>query len=109
MWKLVLYVALYVLSIGLFRWLGGVASAAEAIQRWGHAAAERRRRTTRSAWPRGSRRRHEPAVALAWWPRECATWLEVLNLHKRGVIPAAIADKLNISDRRVNDILRAAW
>ena len=36
-------VALYVAGIGFFRWLGGIASAAEAIQRWGHATAERHR------------------------------------------------------------------
>ena len=34
--------------------------------------------------------------------------VKVLNLHSRGVVPAAIADTLNISDRRVSDILRAA-
>ena len=33
---------------------------------------------------------------------------KVLNLHERGVVPAAIADTLNISDRRVSEILRAA-
>ena len=33
---------------------------------------------------------------------------KVLNLHERGVVPAAIADTLNITDRRVADILRAA-
>ena len=33
---------------------------------------------------------------------------KVLNLHERGVIPAAIADQLNVSDRRVKEILRAA-
>ena len=33
---------------------------------------------------------------------------KVLNLNERGVVPAAIADTLNISDRRVNEILRAA-
>ena len=33
---------------------------------------------------------------------------KVLNLHERGVVPAAIADTLNISDRRVSAILRAA-
>jgi hypothetical protein len=31
--------ALYLLVIGLFRWLGGVAAAADAIARWGRAAA----------------------------------------------------------------------
>jgi hypothetical protein len=35
---------LYVLSISLFRWLGGVASAGDAIARWGRSTAERRRR-----------------------------------------------------------------
>jgi hypothetical protein len=33
----------YVLSIGLFRWLGGIGAAADAIQRWGHLVGERRR------------------------------------------------------------------
>ena len=33
---------------------------------------------------------------------------KVLNLHARGVVPAAISDTLNISDRRVSEILRAA-
>jgi hypothetical protein len=33
---------------------------------------------------------------------------KVLNLHARGVISAAIADTLNVSDRRVKEILRAA-
>jgi len=33
---------------------------------------------------------------------------KVLNLHQRGVVAAAIADQLNISDRRVATILQAA-
>ena len=33
---------------------------------------------------------------------------KVLNLRDRGVLPAQIADTLNISDRRVSDILKAA-
>ena len=33
---------------------------------------------------------------------------KVLNLHQRGVVPAAISDQLNISDRRVSEILKAA-
>jgi hypothetical protein len=37
--------ALYVLGMGFFRWLGGIGAAATAIQRWGHASAEKRRRT----------------------------------------------------------------
>jgi hypothetical protein len=36
--------ALYVLGIGLFRVLGGVNAAGQALQRWGHASGERRRR-----------------------------------------------------------------
>ena len=35
---------LYVLSISLFRWLGGVGAAGDAIARWGRATAEKRRR-----------------------------------------------------------------
>ena len=34
---------LYVLGMGLFGWLGGIASAADALSRWGRATAERRR------------------------------------------------------------------
>ena len=45
MWGWIWIIALYVLSIGLFRWLGGIGAAANAIQRWGHATAERKRRT----------------------------------------------------------------
>jgi hypothetical protein len=41
-------IALYVLGMSVFRWLGGLGAAATAIQRWGHATAERRRRTTSS-------------------------------------------------------------
>jgi DNA-binding NarL/FixJ family response regulator len=33
---------------------------------------------------------------------------EVLELHGRGLVPAAIADLLNISDRRVKDFLANA-
>jgi hypothetical protein len=44
MWSWIWAIALYLLSIGLFRWLGGVGAAASAIQRWGHATGERRRR-----------------------------------------------------------------
>jgi hypothetical protein len=35
---------LYVVGIGFFRWLGGVAAAGDAIARWGRATAEKRRR-----------------------------------------------------------------
>jgi hypothetical protein len=42
-------IVLYVLGIGLFRWLGGVQAAGAAIERWGHTAAERRRRVTSSS------------------------------------------------------------
>jgi hypothetical protein len=44
----ILTVVLYVLGMGFFRWIGGLGSAADAIQRWGHATAERRRRTSSS-------------------------------------------------------------
>jgi hypothetical protein len=36
-------VLLYGLGMGLFCWLGGIASAADAFSRWGSASAERRR------------------------------------------------------------------
>ena len=48
MWEWILIAVLYVLGIGFFRWLGGVGAAADAIQRWGHVTAERRRRTSSS-------------------------------------------------------------
>ncbi len=41
---------LYVLGIGFFRWLGGIASASDAIANWGRSTAERRRRSL--SWPR---------------------------------------------------------
>jgi hypothetical protein len=41
----------YVLGIGFFRWLGGVAAAADAIQRWGRVTADRRRATSPSSRP----------------------------------------------------------
>jgi hypothetical protein len=37
--------ALYVLGIGFFHWLGGVGAASDAIAQWGHATAERWRRS----------------------------------------------------------------
>lgn len=33
---------------------------------------------------------------------------EILELHERGLIPAAIADALNVSDRRVKALLPKA-
>jgi hypothetical protein len=36
---------LYVFAVGFFRWLGGVASASDAIAQWGRATAEKRRRS----------------------------------------------------------------
>ena len=51
MWQWIWIVAVYVLSITLFRWLGGVASAADAIQSWGREVAERRRRRLPSPSP----------------------------------------------------------
>ena len=34
---------LYALGMGLLAWLGGISSAADAIERWGRETAERRR------------------------------------------------------------------
>ena len=48
MWEWILIAILYMLGIGFFRWIGGVGAAADAIQRWGHVTAERRRRTSSS-------------------------------------------------------------
>jgi hypothetical protein len=48
MWDWLLIIVLYVLGMGAFRWLGGVGAAADAIQRWGHTTAERRRRASSS-------------------------------------------------------------
>jgi len=45
MWTWIWIVAVYLLSIGLFRWLGGIGAAADAIQRWGHSVGERRRQS----------------------------------------------------------------
>lgn len=47
--RLIVTLVLYVLGIGFFRWLGGIQAAGAAIERWGHASAERRRRTTSSS------------------------------------------------------------
>ena len=49
MWSWVWIVGVYLLSISLFRWLGGIGAAADAIQRWGHAVGERRRRPISSS------------------------------------------------------------
>jgi hypothetical protein len=48
MWGWIWIVAVYLLSISLFRWLGGIGAAADAIQRWGRAVGERRRRSSSS-------------------------------------------------------------
>ena len=48
MWESIGIAVLYMLGMGFFHWLGGIGAAAEAIQRWGHAPAERPRRTTPS-------------------------------------------------------------
>jgi hypothetical protein len=45
MWGWIGIAVLYVLGMSFFRWLGGIGSAADAIQRWGHSVGERRRRT----------------------------------------------------------------
>ncbi len=49
MWGWIGIAALYVLGMGCFHWLGGISAAANAIQRWGHATAERRRTISSSA------------------------------------------------------------
>jgi hypothetical protein len=49
MWGWILIAVLYVLGMGFFHWLGGIGAAGEAIQRWGHATAERKRRTSSSS------------------------------------------------------------
>jgi hypothetical protein len=49
MWGWILIAFLYVLGIGFFHWLGGIGAAADAIQRWGHTAADRRRRNSASS------------------------------------------------------------
>ena len=41
---------LYLLGMGLFCWLGGIASASDAISRWGRATAERRRGVVSSSF-----------------------------------------------------------
>jgi hypothetical protein len=46
MWSWIGIAVLYLLGMGFFRWLGGISAAADAISRWGHATAERRRRST---------------------------------------------------------------
>ena len=51
MWSWLGIGVLYVLGMGFFRWLGGIAAASDAIARWGRTTAERRRRSlaTRSS------------------------------------------------------------
>jgi hypothetical protein len=39
----------YVIGVGFFHWLGGVASAADAIAEWGRSTAEKRRRPLSSS------------------------------------------------------------
>jgi hypothetical protein len=51
MWEWLLIIVLYVLGMGAFRWLGGVGAASDAIQHWGHATAERRRRASSTREP----------------------------------------------------------
>ncbi len=40
---------LYLLGMGMFRWLGGISAAADAFSRWGRATAERRRSAATSS------------------------------------------------------------
>lgn len=52
-----------------------------------------------------SRRREEPQAKRQ--QRTSATLRqEVVDLRERGLVPSAIADALNVSDRRVASILR---
>jgi hypothetical protein len=44
MWSWIWIAVLYALGMGFFHWLGGIGAAANAIQRWGNATGERRRR-----------------------------------------------------------------
>jgi hypothetical protein len=48
MWDWIWIAALYVVGIGVFRWLGGIGAAADAITSWGRATSERHRRRTTS-------------------------------------------------------------
>jgi hypothetical protein len=48
MWGWIWIGGLYVLGMGFFYWLGGIASAADAIKRWGHASGARRQRASSS-------------------------------------------------------------
>jgi hypothetical protein len=49
MWSWIGVVALYVLGIGLFQWLGGIGAAADAITSWGRASSEKRRQFASSS------------------------------------------------------------
>jgi hypothetical protein len=51
MWSWIVVAILYVFGMGFFRWLGGISAAADALSRWGHATAERRRRAVSSGSP----------------------------------------------------------
>ena len=44
MWHAFLIIALYVLGMSLFHWVGGLASAADAFMDWGRTSAEKRRK-----------------------------------------------------------------
>ena len=48
MFEWIVIVALYLAGMGFFRLLGGVASAGEAMRRWGEAAARNRRASSAS-------------------------------------------------------------
>jgi hypothetical protein len=49
MWSWLGIGALYLLGLGFFRWLGGIAAASDAIAEWGRRTAERRRSLTTSS------------------------------------------------------------
>jgi hypothetical protein len=48
------------------------------------------------------------SAAKRQWRMNSSVREQVLGLHRRGVVPAAIADTLNLSGRRVREILNAA-
>jgi hypothetical protein len=43
MWQWIVVIALYLFGIGIFRLLGGIGAASEALRRWGQATALKRR------------------------------------------------------------------
>lgn len=48
-WSWIEIAVLYLLGMGLLGWLGGIASAGDAISRWGRATADRRQGSVSSS------------------------------------------------------------